>query len=73
MKVNKSKVFHADARHLPCIFKVSTGITTHGLGSELLVLMETEEETKKWVTTLDKLSKVVKSKQQSVSALTVIM
>ena len=69
MKVTKSDVIHANARHLPCIFKVSTGVTMQQLGSELLLLMETQAEMEKWVTMLEELSKVVKSKQQSVSIL----
>ena len=69
MKVTESDVIHANAELLPCIFKVSTGVTMHQLGSELLLLMETQEEMEKWVTTLEELSKVVKSIQQSVSIL----
>jgi len=44
-----------------------SGVTMQQLGSELLVLMETQAEMEKWVAMLEELSKVVKSKQQSVS------
>lgn len=66
MKVTKSDVIHANPRHLPCIFKVTTGVTMHQLGSELLMLMDTQGELEKWVAMLEELNKVVKSKQQSV-------
>ena len=66
MKVTRSDVIHASPRHVPCIFKVSTGVTMKQLGSELLILMETQGEMEKWVAMLEELSKVVKSKQQSV-------
>ena len=67
MRVTKSDVIHANPRHLPCIFKVTTGVTMQQLGSELLLLMDTQGEMEKWVAMLEELSKVVKSKQQSVS------
>lgn len=67
MRVTKSDVIHANPRHLPCILKVTTGVTMQQLGSELLILMETQGEMEKWVAMLEELSKVVRSKQQSVS------
>lgn len=67
MRVTKLDVIHANPRHLPCIFKVMSGVTMQQLGSELLVLMETQGEMEKWVAMLEEISKVVKSKQQSVS------
>ena len=67
MRVNKSDVIHANPRHLPCILKVTTGVTMQQIGSELLILMETQGEMEKWVAMLEELRKVVKSKQQLVS------
>ena len=67
VRVTKSDVIHANPRHLPCIFKVTTGVTMQQLGSELLILMETQGDLEKWVAMLEELSKVVRSKQQLVS------
>ena len=39
------------------------------LGSEVLLLMETQREMEKWVTKLEELNKLVKSKWQSVCLL----
>jgi len=46
---------------------VQVGVTMQQLGSELLILMETQADQEKWVAMLEELSKVAKSKQQSVS------
>ena len=62
IKVTKSDVIHANQKQLPCMFKVTTGVTMQHLGSELLILMETQGEMEKWVAMLEELSKVVKSK-----------
>ena len=67
MRVTKQDVTHAQPKHIPCIFKVQVGNVMRQLGSELLILMDTQADQEKWVAMLEELSKVAKSKQQSVS------